>query len=359
MIATMPATRNERLTEDKKWDAVVQRDAAFDGRFVYAVITTGVYCRPGCGAKRPRRENVEFYRASAGAERAGFRACKRCKPNADPRNDAQADAVARACTEIRDSQSAPNLEVLARDAGISRSHFQKVFKAQVGVTPKAFFDATRRDRVQSALRNNKSVTSAIHASGYDSAGRFYAKSDQTLGMTPTAFRERGAGAVLRVAAGKCSLGIVLVSASERGVCSITLGDDEGELRDDLKSRFRNATFVDGDAAFGTLVKRVVAFVDKPQKRCALPLDIRGTAFQQKVWAALTKIPFGETRSYGEIARAIGKPAAVRAVAGACAANPISVAIPCHRVVHRDGSMSGYRWGVERKRKLQAFEREHR
>ena len=315
MIATMPVARETKLTEDEKWGAIVRRDAAFDGRFVYAVRTTGVYCRPVCGAKRPRRENVEFHRAPAGAERAGFRACKRCKPNADPNEHSRKSAVARACAAIRDSQSAPDLATLARDVGMSRSHFQKVFKAQVGVTPKAFFEATRRGRVQSALQRDKRVTSAIQSSGYESAGRFYAKSSESLGMTPTAFRRRGAGETLRVAAGRCTLGVALVAASERGVCSIALGDDEVELREDLKARFCNATFVDGDASFGELVNQVVAFVDDPRKALDLPLDVRGTAFQQRVWAALTKIPFGQTRSYSEIAGLIGQPTAARAVAG--------------------------------------------
>jgi AraC family transcriptional regulator of adaptative response/methylated-DNA-[protein]-cysteine methyltransferase len=315
------------------------------------VRTTGVYCRPSCGARLPRRENVAFHATPADAEAAGFRACLRCKPNVDRSEDAQAKAVARACRAIEEAEEPPSLEALARSVGLSSSHFHRVFKAATGVTPKAYADAHRGKRVRDELKRSSTVTEAIYSAGFNSNGRFYAASDELLGMTPTGYREGGAGATIRFAVGECSLGAILVAATEKGICAIMLGDDPQALVRTFQDDFPNAQLVGGDKDFERVVAAAVGFVEGSQTQFNLPLDVRGTAFQQRVWQALRDIPAGKTATYRDIAVRIGAPASVRAVAGACASNPIAVVIPCHRVVRTDGSLSGYRWGVERKRAL--------
>ncbi|MGE3932776.1 MAG: bifunctional DNA-binding transcriptional regulator/O6-methylguanine-DNA methyltransferase Ada [Rhodospirillaceae bacterium] len=336
---------------DDRWEAVVRRDRAADGAFVYAVRTTGVYCRPSCAARRARRENVGFFDTTAAAVRAGFRACKRCRPDAADPAAAPAAVVARACRLIDEAEEAPSLDDLARAAGLSRFHFHRVFKAQTGVTPKAYAAARRRERVQAALGDGASVTAAIYTAGFSSNGRFYDAASGMLGMTPTAYRRGGPGETIRFAVGRCWLGAVAVAATDRGVCAILLGDDPDALLRDLQDRFPKAALIGGDRAFESTVAAVVAFVESPGQGLALPLDVRGTAFQERVWRALRDIPPGTTVSYTALAATIGHPAAVRAVAQACAANPAAVAIPCHRVVRTDGSLSGYRWGLDRKRAL--------
>lgn len=338
-------------TDVERWEAVKRRDRAADGQFYYSVLTTGIYCRPSCAARLPRRENVAFHANSAAAEKAGFRPCKRCRPNEAPLAERQAEAVAKACRVIDQADEMPSLDVLAKAAGMSRFHFHRVFKAVTGVTPKAYADAQRARRVRDALAGGGSVTAAIYDAGFNSSGRFYAASSDLLGMPPRDFRAGGPGADIRFAIGQCSLGAILVAATERGVCAISLGDDPDALLRDLQDRFPKAKLIGGDAAFEQLVARVVGFVEAPAQGLDLPLDMRGTAFQQRVWQALRKIPAGTTASYTEIAERIGRPKAVRAVAQACASNAIAVAIPCHRVVRTDGSLSGYRWGVARKRAL--------
>ena len=337
--------------DDVRWAAVVARDKSFDGKFVTSVATTGIYCRPSCPARRPNRANVRFHATWADAEAAGFRPCKRCTPNAAPREEQHAAKVTEACRLIETAETPPKLEELAISAGMSPYHFHRVFKAITGVTPKAYAVAHRQQRMRDALKGDKSVTEAIYEAGFNSSGRFYAGAEQALGMTPREFRAGGANAEIRYATARCSLGTVLVAASAKGVCSIMLGDDEDTLVRELEGRFAKARLLAGDRGFAALVAKVVAFIEAPHGGLQLPLDVQGTAFQHRVWMALRDIPAGKTASYAQIARRIGKPDAVRAVAGACAANPLAVAIPCHRVVKSDGGLSGYRWGVERKRAL--------
>ena len=336
---------------DPRWAAVVARDAEADGKFFYAVKTTGVYCRPSCGARRARPENIGFYASLEEAEAAGFRPCKRCKPDQLPLAAQLAARITNACRMIEQSASAPTLEQLAQQAGLSTCHFQRMFKRVTGVTPRQYADAHRSRRMRSALTQSGTITEAIFDAGYGASSRFYEKSDAVLGMTPTAWRAGGAGIAIRFAVGQCSLGAILVAQSPRGVCAILLGDDPETLVRDLQDRFPRADLIGGDERFEQVVAQVVGFVEAPGLGLDLPLDVRGTAFQQRVWEALRLIPAGETVTYTEIARRIGAPQAVRAVAGACAANALAVAIPCHRVVRSDGSLSGYRWGVERKRAL--------
>jgi AraC family transcriptional regulator, regulatory protein of adaptative response / methylated-DNA-[protein]-cysteine methyltransferase len=339
------------VNDQERWDAVQRRDKAADGAFYYSVKTTGVYCRPSCASRPARRENVAFHSTCEEAERAGFRACKRCRPNEAALSDQHAETVAKACRLIEGSEEIPRLEGLASAAGMSRFHFHRVFKAVTGVTPRAYAAERRAQRVRAELGRSRTVTEAIYESGFQSNGRFYAASPEILGMTPTDFREGGQRSRIRFAVGECSLGSILVAATERGVCAILLGDDPEALVRDLQDRFPRAELVGGDASFEQLVARVVTFVEAPGVGLDLPLDVRGTAFQQRVWQALRAVPAGETVSYSDIAARIGEPKAVRAVAQACGANSLAVAIPCHRVVRNDGALSGYRWGVERKRAL--------
>ena len=339
------------VERDPRWGAVVARSPGAEGTFFYSVRTTGVYCRPSCPARTPRPENVRFHASREDAERAGFRPCKRCKPDQPSLADQHAAQVTRACRLIESSGSMPGLEDLAKEAGMSPFHFHRVFRSVTGLTPRAYAAARRGERVRSQLGRTGSVTAAIYQSGYNSNARFYDESGQMLGMTPTDYRAGGANVEIRFAVGECSLGSILVARSERGVCAILLGDDPEALARDLQDRFPRATLIGGDAEFERLVARVVGFVEAPGLGLDLPLDVRGTAFQQRVWQALREIPAGSTATYTEIAARIGSPRAVRAVAAACAANPLAIAIPCHRVIRNDGGLSGYRWGVERKRTL--------
>ncbi len=342
---------------DPRWASVVARSTAADGTFFYSVKTTGVYCRPSCAARVARPENVRFHSTRQDAENAGFRPCKRCKPDQPALSEQHAAMVTEACRLIEASESVPTLEQVAAHAGVSGFHLHRVFKAITGVTPREYAAANRGERVRKELGRAGSVTAAIYQSGYNSNGRFYGESQQVLGMTPTIYRAGGVNADIRFAVGECSLGSILVARSEVGVCAILLGDDPDALARNLQDRFPRATLIGGDAEFEQMVAQVVGFVEAPALGLALPLDVQGTAFQQRVWRALQDIPAGSTASYAEIAGRIGSPTAVRAVAQACAANALAVAIPCHRVVRNDGGLSGYRWGVERKRAL--LEREAR
>jgi AraC family transcriptional regulator of adaptative response/methylated-DNA-[protein]-cysteine methyltransferase len=336
---------------DPRWASVLARSAAADGTFFYSVKTTGVYCRPSCPSRLARPENIRFHSTRQDAEQAGFRPCKRCKPDQASLAEEHAAMVTEACRFIETSEEAPRLEDLAARAGVSTFHFHRVFRAITGLTPRAYAAAHRGERVRKELVRAGTVTSAIYQSGYNSNGRFYGESEQVLGMTPTVYRAGGANTDIRFAVGECSLGSILVASSEWGVCAIFLGDDPDALVRNLQDRFPKATLIGGDAEFEQLVARVVGLVEAPGVGLDLPLDVRGTAFQQRVWQALREIPAGSTASYTEIAGRIGSPKSVRAVAQACAANPLAVAIPCHRVVRTDGGLSGYRWGVERKRAL--------
>lgn len=337
--------------DDERWAAVLRRDRTADGTFFFAVRTTGVYCRPSCGARPAHRENVSFHLTCEEAEQAGFRPCKRCKPNESGRSEQHAAAVASACRLIQESEEMPTLGALAGAAGMSRFHFHRVFKSFTGLTPKGYAAAHRAQRVRQELSRTRKVTDAIYEAGFNSNGRFYATSSAILGMKPAKFRAGGEGESIRFAAGECSLGSILVAATDAGVCAILLGDEPDALVGDLRRRFPRAELIGGDEDFTRLVGKVIGFVEAPALGLDLPLDVRGTAFQQRVWETLRAIPPGSTASYAEVAARIGKPAAVRAVAQACASNPLAVAIPCHRVVRNDGALSGYRWGVERKRAL--------
>jgi AraC family transcriptional regulator, regulatory protein of adaptative response / methylated-DNA-[protein]-cysteine methyltransferase len=338
-------------TDDARWEAVRRRDGAADGVFYYSVLTTGVYCRPSCASRLARRDNVAFHASCEAAEAAGFHPCKRCRPNEASVAERHAAAVAHACRLIEEAEEAPSLEALAGAAGMSRFHFHRMFKAVTGVTPKAYADAHRAQRVRRELAQCATVTEAIYGAGFNSSGRFYAASPDLLGMTPTEFRSGGNGASIRFAVGECSLGSVLVAATGKGVCAILFGDDPDALVRDLQDRFPKAQLIGADAEFERLMATVVGFVEAPAQGLDLPLDVRGTAFQQRVWQALRRIPHGSTVTYAEIANSLGQPKAVRAVAQACAANALAVAVPCHRVLRTDGALSGYRWGVERKRAL--------
>jgi AraC family transcriptional regulator of adaptative response/methylated-DNA-[protein]-cysteine methyltransferase len=336
---------------DPRWAAVQAHDARADGRFFYSVKTTGVYCRPSCGARPARPENVAFHATAADAERAGFRPCKRCKPDQPSLAEQHAAMVTSACRMIEQAEAIPTLDQLAEPTGLSPFHFHRVFKAVTGVTPKQYAAAHRSRRVRDELAHGASVTSAIFDAGYNASSRFYETASQVLGMTPSNYRAGGADSEIRFAIGECSLGSILVAQSERGVCAILLGEDPDALARDLQDRFPKARLIGGDRDYEQLVAQVVGFIEAPAIGLDLPLDVRGTAFQQRVWRALRDIPAGSTVSYSEIARHIGSPKSVRAVAGACAANMLAVAIPCHRVVRNDGGLSGYRWGVQRKRAL--------
>jgi AraC family transcriptional regulator of adaptative response/methylated-DNA-[protein]-cysteine methyltransferase len=334
---------------------VVARDGAFDGHFYYSVETTGIYCRPSCAARRPKRAHVRFHDTAAEAEAAGFRACKRCKPGQPSLVQLHAEKVAEACRLIEAAEDEPRLDALARAVGLSPYHFHRIFKTVLGVTPKAYATAHRNKRVREELSRSATVTEAIYGAGFNSNGRFYATSSEVLGMTPSQFRSGAPNSEIKFAIGDCSLGSVLVAASDKGVCAILFGDDAETLRNDLRKQFPRARIVGGDKVFGQLAAEVIAFVEAPRIGLDLPLDVQGTAFQHRVWDALRRIPTGSTASYAEIAKAIGSPKSVRAVARACASNRIAVAIPCHRVIGSDGSLTGYRGGIERKRALLAKE----
>lgn len=338
--------RNER-----RWQAVLAKDKSADGAFYTCVATTGIYCRPSCPARTPNRSNVSFRDTPAAAKAAGFRPCKRCKPDDAPLQEIYGAKVAAACRLIETAEEAPSLAQLARQAELSPYHFHRIFKSIAGVTPKAYAMAHRQKRIRARLTRSKTVTEAIHDSGFNSSGRFYADAKDVLGMTPTAFRAGGSDADIRFAVGECSLGSILVAASHKGVCAIFIGDDPNELTRTLQDQFPRANLIGADPAFEQLTAQVVGFVEAPETGWRLPLDMRGTAFQHRVWQALRQIPIGETLSYAEVAERIGAPKAVRAVGSACARNKIAVAIPCHRVVRTDGDLSGYRWSVERKRAL--------
>ncbi|MEP6997711.1 MAG: bifunctional DNA-binding transcriptional regulator/O6-methylguanine-DNA methyltransferase Ada [Betaproteobacteria bacterium] len=340
---------------DPRWASVVARNPAAEGEFLYSVSTTGVYCRPSCAARRARPEHVAFHATAADAERAGFRPCRRCRPDRPPLLEQHAATVASLCRFIESAEQAPSLETLAAQAGLSVYHLHRTFKAATGLTPKAYAAAHRARRVRAELDRSDTVTEAIYSAGYNSNGRFYAHSNDVLGMTPSNYRAGGANTDIRFAVGQCSLGAILVAASDRGVCAILIGDDPDLLARDLQDRFPHAGLIGGDAGFEQLIAKVVGFVEAPALGLDLPLDVRGTAFQQRVWQALREIPAGATVSYADLAKRIGAPKSVRAVAQACGANALAVAIPCHRVVRNDGALAGYRWGVERKRALLARE----
>jgi AraC family transcriptional regulator, regulatory protein of adaptative response / methylated-DNA-[protein]-cysteine methyltransferase len=350
-------SRNPREGQfDARWAAFAGRDKSAEGRFVAAVVTTGIYCRPGCPARLPKPENVRFFASGAEAERAGFRPCKRCRPQASSIEETLAAAVREACRRIEAAESAPDFAGIAEVAGFSRHHFHRAFKRIVGVTPGAYYKGLREGRAVAALKAGASVTEAIYDAGYGSASRFYETLVPKLGLKPGAYAKAGQGEVIRFAVGECSLGSILVAATAKGVCAIELGREPQALVDELQQWFRNATLIGGDEGFEEIVAAAVGLVEDPARGLGLPLHVRGTAFQLKVWDALRAIPPGQTATYKDVAAKAGAPAAVRAVGSAIGSNKIAVAIPCHRVIRTGGALSGYRWGVERKAALLARER---
>ncbi|MEK1943867.1 MAG: bifunctional DNA-binding transcriptional regulator/O6-methylguanine-DNA methyltransferase Ada [Pseudomonas sp.] len=354
---TSSQARSAETLNDPRWPAVLHRDKSADGQFVYSVKSTGVYCRPSCSSRQARPENVQFHQTCLAAEQAGFRPCLRCKPNQAALADQQRLLVEQACHLIAHAETPLSLEQLAAQVGLSPYYFHRMFKAVTGLTPKSYANAQRATRVRNQLQQGETVTNALYDAGFNSSGRFYTVADKLLGMTPRAYKDGGTNVRISYAIGRCSLGALLVAQSERGFCAILFGEDAQALETDLISRFPRAAIEPADNAFARVLAQVIQFVEAPAQGLDLPLDIRGTVFQQRVWQALQAIPVGQTASYRDIAERIGSPRAVRAVAGACAANTLAVAVPCHRVVRNDGGLSGYRWGVERKAKLLEKERE--
>jgi AraC family transcriptional regulator of adaptative response/methylated-DNA-[protein]-cysteine methyltransferase len=354
MTSTFANTGKSTLSsvaEDPRWARIVAREKTADGHLWYSVSTTGIYCRPSCPSRIASPKNVQLHDTLASAKATGFRLCKRCNPDGPSIETENAALVAKACRIIEESEEEPSLEVLADAVGRSPSYFHRTFKGATGVTPKDYAAAHRAAKVRQRLASGSSVTEAIYDAGFNSSGRFYEKSTDMLGMTPSQYRAGGVNEEIKFAVGQTYLGAILVASSKKGVAAILFGDDPDTLVRNLQDRFLRAHLVGGDRDYEAFVARVVGFVEAPRIGLDLPLDVRGTAFQQRVWQALQEIPAGATVSYAEIARRIGAPKAVRAVAGACTANNLAVAIPCHRVVRTDGSLSGYAWGVERKRVL--------
>ncbi|HXN66695.1 MAG TPA: bifunctional DNA-binding transcriptional regulator/O6-methylguanine-DNA methyltransferase Ada [Bradyrhizobium sp.] len=353
---TMIHERHQRrnhadVANDPRWARIIARDRTADGHLWYSVVTTGVYCRPSCPSRSANPKNVLLHDTVEEAMATGFRPCKRCNPDGLSVEAENVAIVARACRLIQEREEEPSLTYLAAAVGCSPSYFHRRFKAITGLTPKDYAAANRASKVRERLASSNSVTEAIYDAGFNSSGRFYEKSTGILGMTPSQYRAGGANEEIRFAVGETSLGTILVASSKKGVASILLGDDPSELVRELQDRFPKARLIGADRNYEALVARVVGFIEAPRLGLDLPLDVRGTAFQRRVWQALQRVPVGQTVSYTEIARRIGSPNAMRAVAGACAANHLAVAIPCHRVVRNDGSLSGYAWGVERKQAL--------
>jgi len=345
------------LNTEQCWAALASRDARAGGDFVYAVRTTGIYCRPGCASRLPRRENAAFYAGAAAAEAAGFRPCKRCRPNEATAGERHVAAIGRACALIRAHDTLPNLAELASAAGISRFHFHRVFKEITGTTPREWGKAHRLGRFAARLDSGDGVAEAVYGAGFGASSRAYEAAPSGLGMTPGARRHGGRGETIRFTTVPTALGWALVAATERGICMTALGDERAPLEAELRRRFPAAQIRPADAALAGWAERIVRFITRPSVQPDLPLDIRGTAFQALVWRALQKIPPGQTATYSEIAAALSRPRAVRAVAQACASNNLALLVPCHRVVRSDGGLAGYRWGTERKRALIARERE--
>lgn len=331
-----------------RWHAILTRAHEADSRFVYAVRTTGIYCRPSCPSRRPKRANVEFFETWRNAQEAGYRACKRCTPDQNSRRERQLAAVEQACILIKTADELPALKELAGAVGISPYHFHRLFKQLLGVTPKEYAATHRVNRLQQSLEEGVSVSQAIYDAGYGSSSRVYENAKDTLGMTPAKFRSGAEGLCIRYVITDCPLGWLLVAATNKGVCTIAFDDDPDELLGCLKRRFKHAELREDRAELHRWVDAVIAFLKAPNHDLELPLDIQGTAFQRRVWKALQDIHAGNTASYGAVATAIGKPKAVRAVAQACASNPVPLVIPCHRVVRANGELSGYRWGIKRK-----------
>ena len=340
------------LSDHDRWEALTNRDSLTWGEFVYGVLTTGVYCRPHCASRLPNRENVRFFETSIEAEKAGFRPCKRCKPESTDWRQPRTRAVLEACRMIAEADEPLSLKALAQGVGLSPFYFQRLFKRILGVTPKQYIMEKRSNRLRAHLRRGSTITEVIYHAGFASSSRFYEKATTTLGMKPSVYKNGAQGVRIRFAIVPCFLGLVLVASTGQGLCAIDFGDTAEALKGSLRRRFPKAEFQNPDPQFTAMIAKVLAFLENPDhSRLGLPLDVQGTAFQRRVWLALQEIPAGDTVSYADIASLVGKPKAARAIAQACAANPLAVAIPCHRVVRGNGQLGGYRWGVERKQFL--------
>ncbi len=348
------------MFDEQRWQAVASRDGGGDGGFVYGVTSTGIYCRPSCASRRPNRANVRFFDLPGAAEAAGFRACRRCRPDQAAPRDPQVNAVEQACRAIDrhlddGDDGVPTLRQLADTVGLSPHHLQRTFKRLMGISPRQYAEARRLDRLKQGLKAGEGIAAATYDAGYGSSSRLYEKANRQLGMTPATYARGGRGMAIAFSLADCGLGRVLVAATERGISAVYLGDRDEALVGTLAEEYPNAEIRRDDQALARWVAVLLAYLDQEGAHPELPLDVQATAFQRRVWQELQRIPYGETRTYGEIATALGQPTAARAVARACATNRVSLAIPCHRVVGRDGALRGYRWGVERKRALLGME----
>lgn len=337
--------------EESQWEALLRRDRNAEGAFYYAVKTTGVFCRPGCASRLPKRENVLFFRTCGEAELAGYRPCKRCKPSTTSPDDRTVELVVKVCRHIEEAETPPTLNQLAAEVGLSPWHLHRLFKDTVGVTPKQYAATQQAQRFRDSLKMEGTITAAIYDAGFSSNSRAYGNARERLAMTPSTYRKGAPGLTIRYGIASCFLGWVIVAQTDRGICAIEFGDDPGALPERVRQNFWQAKLEEAGSDFSAVIEQVVAFLEAPGSGVRLPLDIQGTVFQERVWNALRLVPPGSTVSYADIADLIGSPKAVRAVAQACAANRLAVAVPCHRVVRSDGKLSGYRWGVERKRTL--------
>jgi len=348
---------NTAIKNDQLWQAVVAKDARFDGQFVFAVSSTGVYCRPSCPSRRAHRERVKFFDLPEAAEQAGFRACLRCQPRRARIMDPQVELVQRVCRLLNSNESESlKLAELATQAGVSQFHLQRTFKRVMGISPRQYLAARKIDNFKTLVRKGESVTTSLYESGFNSSSRLYEHAAEELGMTPATYSRGGRGVNISYTIASSSMGRLLVAVTERGVCAVRMADNDAELEKDLRGEFPNAELKRDDSALRESVQKILNHLEKNEPRLDLPLDIKATAFQRQVWEHLRAIPYGQTVSYGEVAKALGKPGAVRAVGRACATNPVALVIPCHRVVREDKTLGGYRWGLDRKKKLLDYER---
>jgi AraC family transcriptional regulator, regulatory protein of adaptative response / methylated-DNA-[protein]-cysteine methyltransferase len=358
-METQTTTSQLLLSPEHCWAAVAGRNSQFDGLFVYAVRSTGIYCRPSCPSRRPKRDHVAFFPLPAAAELAGFRACRRCHPDDIAPSDPHAALIADACRAIAANLDQPlTLADLGATVGLSPHHLQRIFKRLVGISPREYADALRLRQFKGRLRTGEAVTVAIDAVGYGSSSRLYERADAKLGMTPTTYQRGGQGMQITYTVVTSPLGHLLVAATERGMCAVSLGDDATALEAELRAEYPAATLVRNDANLGGAVTAILAYLEGNTPNLDLPLDVQATAFQRQVWQALQGIPYGETRTYRELAEALGKPGASRAVGRACATNPVSLIVPCHRALGSDGKLHGFRWGLQRKQALLDLERNH-